>query len=177
MHHETKSKTLSYIASLPPPEIESFDFSLLTFEDIEDIILSIRSNAMECDSISCRMIVTIIDHILPAISHIIDFSLDSGIFPSVSRKAFIIPLPKNTNPFLPEHFRPISILTFLSKVVEVCFIGNSSSLLISRIFSVPYNRSSDPVTAQPSPFSNLLVTFGRVWRTPNHSAGFNELLQ
>lgn len=45
----------------------------MSSEDVKKIILSISKNAVGCDSISRRMIVTILDLILTAIAYIINF--------------------------------------------------------------------------------------------------------
>ncbi|CAK1598320.1 unnamed protein product [Parnassius mnemosyne] len=120
LEHQTKRLTIEHLMGLPRPDIDLFQFSPVAMDEIKKTILSIKSNAVGCDNISRRMIIFILDHILPVISHIINFSLDSGDFPSLWRKAYVIPLQKITNPTLPNHFRPISILPFLSKVLEAC---------------------------------------------------------
>ena len=61
-----------------------------------------------------------IDVIAPAITHIVNLSLSSGIFPKKFKYAFIKPLLKklildSTNL---KNYRPISNLSFLSKLVE-----------------------------------------------------------
>lgn len=45
----------------------------MSSEDVKKIILSISKNDVGCDSISRRMIVTILDLILTAIAYIINF--------------------------------------------------------------------------------------------------------
>lgn len=68
--------------------------------------------------------------------NLINYSLDSGSFPSLWRKAFIITLPKNINPSLPKHFRPITILSFLYKVIEACVYKQLSELVYrQKLFS------------------------------------------
>ncbi|CAK1588724.1 unnamed protein product [Parnassius mnemosyne] len=120
LDHQTKRLTIEHLMGLPRPDIDLFQFSPVAMDEIKKTILSIKSNAVGCDNISRRMILFILDHILPVISHIINFSLDSGDFPSLWRQAYVIPLQRITNPTLPNHFRPISILPFLSKVLEAC---------------------------------------------------------
>lgn len=75
MDHKTKSHTLDYLK--PQSNIYPFNFSLVALEEIKKIILSIKSNAVGCDYVSRRMITAILDHLLPVISHIINFSLES----------------------------------------------------------------------------------------------------
>ncbi|KAJ8728174.1 hypothetical protein PYW08_016559 [Mythimna loreyi] len=114
------SRTVDFISGLPGPAIEPFHFSPATLDEIKKIILSIKSKAVGHDDISRHMITLILDFLLPPITHIINFSLDSGQFPSLWRMAYVRPLPKIANPSLSNHFRPISILPFLSKVLEAC---------------------------------------------------------
>lgn len=71
------------------------------------------------------MIITILDHVLPAISHIINYSLGSGTFPLLWRKTLIILLPKKHTP----HF--LNTFDWSQRPV---FIHNSHSLYINKIF-------------------------------------------
>lgn len=112
--------TLRVLENLPRPNINSFKFSRVTPSEIKTTILSITSNAEGFDNISRRMITIILEDILPIVCHILNFSLESCQFPTLWRNAYVIPLPKIPNPSLPNHFRPISILPFLSKVLEAC---------------------------------------------------------
>lgn len=98
-------------------------------EDIKKIILFIHSDAVGCDDISLCMIATSLDCILLAINHLINCSLNFEIFLSLWRKADIIPLPKNKKRTLPEHFCPISILSFLSKVLKACVYKQLSQFI------------------------------------------------
>lgn len=113
-----KSNTLSLIASFPSPDIAPFTFTPVTDEEIRKIVMSIRSKAIGHDNVSRAMVTLILDCILPVITHIINSSLLTGVFPSCWRKAYVIPLPKIASPTSLNHFRPISILPFLSKVLE-----------------------------------------------------------
>lgn len=76
------------------------------------------SDAVGCDNVSRKMLVPILDVILPVLTHILNVSIDSGIFPNTWKDAYVIPLPKKSNPSTVTDFRPISILPFLSKVFE-----------------------------------------------------------
>lgn len=113
-----KQNTLLEIANIPRSDGVSFSFSSVSQDRISKILSSVRSKAVGSDDIGRIMIMHIISYILPAISHIINFSLSNGVFPDQWRNAQVIPLPKVPNPVLPQHFRPISILPFLSKIIE-----------------------------------------------------------
>ncbi|CAG9135534.1 unnamed protein product [Plutella xylostella] len=114
----TKNLTLNLIHNMPTPDIDSFIFAPASPEEIRKIILSIKSKAVGHDNIGRIMVTNLLDILLPAITHITNHSLDSGNFPDLWRKAYVIPLPKISNPSSLNHYRPISILPFLSKVLE-----------------------------------------------------------
>ncbi|KAG7304918.1 hypothetical protein JYU34_010320 [Plutella xylostella] len=114
----TKQFTLNQIDNIPTPDIDSFNFAPASAEEIRKIILSLKSKAVGHDNIGRIMVINLLDILLPAITHIINHSLTSGHFPDLWRKAYVIPLPKISNPSSLNHYRPISILPFLSKVLE-----------------------------------------------------------
>lgn len=126
---QIKSNTLSNIYSLPKPDIPLFTFSLVDVAEIQKHLRAITSKASGCDGISRRMVMFIANIILTPLTHIINFSLSSGFYPEEWRKAFILPLPKIHNPSLPTHYRPISILPFLSKIIESVVHRQLSSFL------------------------------------------------
>lgn len=95
-----------------------FEFALVSEDTVKKAVLSLKSKAIGSDEVGRVMISRILVYVLPALTHIVNHSLASGQFPDQWRKAHVIPLPKVSNPLLPNHFRPISILPFLSKVIE-----------------------------------------------------------
>lgn len=113
----TKAKTLSDLSSSVPSH-SPFTFMPVDEASVRKHILSISSQAVGHDNVCSKMIVPIVDVLLPVLTHLFNFSLVSGTFPSIWKKAHVIPLPKIANPTSPSHFRPISILPFLSKVLE-----------------------------------------------------------
>ncbi|KAJ0182642.1 hypothetical protein K1T71_002011 [Dendrolimus kikuchii] len=114
----SKDNTLAYLSSLPTPDYTPFVFTQFSDCDVEKSIVSITSKAIGSDSVSRNMIIPILDIILPIISHILNFSISSRTFPSSWKKALITPIPKKANPSSFSEYRPISILPFLSKVLE-----------------------------------------------------------
>lgn len=113
-----KTKTLREIESIASPDIEPFNFTPVSLDYVFKILESLKSKAIGSDNIGSVMIKYIKNRIIPALTHIINFSLQSAQYPDEWRKAYVLPLPKCPNPSLPNQFRPISILPFLSKVIE-----------------------------------------------------------
>ncbi len=59
-------------------------------------------------------------HFLPALTHIINTCLLTGIFPTAFKQARVTPLLKKPtlNTYLIENFRPVSLLPFIAKTLE-----------------------------------------------------------
>lgn len=124
---DVRNKTIHDITSKPMLPPDSFSFSPVTNLEVLNFFTSIKSRAVGCDGISRTMLSFMTDNIIPIVTHIINFSLFTGEFPALWRKAYIIPLPKISSPSLPNHYRPISILPFLSKILEAAALSQISS--------------------------------------------------
>ena len=113
-----KRQTIQEIVTQQPGLHPNFVFEPVFDALVRKIIVSISSRAVGCDGIGRDLLIPILDYILPIITHILNFSLSSGEFPTAWKQAFIVPIPKIQNPSEFSHYRPISILPFLSKVLE-----------------------------------------------------------
>ena len=124
-----KANTLKHLSSLPTPDYSQFVFSQFSTCDVKRSIVSITSNAVGSDCVSRKMILPILDEILPIICHILNYSISCGVFPSAWKDAQITPLPTKANPSSFSEYRPISILPFLSKILERLVHNQLSSFL------------------------------------------------
>ena len=107
------------LASEPPQQpqgfspLHRFEFSRV-FED--DVILcckSVTSNAIGFDQIHPKFIRLLLPKISRYITHIFNTIITTSLFPNCWKHAKVIPVPKSSS-----EYRPISILPFLSKVLE-----------------------------------------------------------
>ena len=114
----TKTSSINYLSSLPTPKHTAFNFTQFSDCDVKKSIISISSNAVGADSISRNMILPLLDFLTPLITNILNNSISNCSFPVEWKRAHIIPLPKKLNPISFADYRPISILPFLSKVLE-----------------------------------------------------------
>ena len=110
--------SVSSILSKPRPNCSSFHFQTVHEFEIKKVVLSIKSNACGIDNISIQMIKLILDHILPALTHLCNASLLSGIFPTGWKTSIIKPLAKVETPHSLSDLRPISMLPTISKILE-----------------------------------------------------------
>lgn len=118
MDNSTKIQTLHSLSLLPNPATAPFLFTSITTEEIRKHVLAIKSDSTGSDNISRRMILLTLNPVLPILCHIFNCSLSSSEFPDAWRHALVIPIPKISNPTSFSNYRPISILPFLSKVLE-----------------------------------------------------------
>ena len=106
---------------LPPNKNELHNFEPATEKEVLQIIKASSKASCSLDPIPTHFLV---DHLLPVllpvITDIVNASLSSGIFPELMKIALIKPLLKKItlNPELCKNFRPVSNLSFLSKIVE-----------------------------------------------------------
>nr|CAI5870126.1 unnamed protein product [Callosobruchus analis] len=116
-HHPDRDMLLFY-KNNKKRNIENFKFQPTSECIIYRLLLTIKSNATGCDKISLNMILLCCPYIIRLLLHIINFSLNSGKFPTPWKVSEIIPIPNVTNPTEFGHLRPISILPVLSKLLE-----------------------------------------------------------
>lgn len=95
-----------------------FLFSQISCEKLEKILYKIKSNAVGSDGFNIKMILYIIPHLSNHLTYIINKCLLDGTFPFTWKEANVIPVAKKNCPTLINHFRPISLLPVLSKVLE-----------------------------------------------------------
>ncbi len=77
------------------------------------------SKSTGLDDIPARLLRDAADIIAPTIRFIVNLSLENGIFPSDMKLAKIIPLFKKGNRCDPGNYRPISILSVASIILEI----------------------------------------------------------
>lgn len=116
--NDTKANTLNSLIQIPSPNINPFNLNPVTDSDVRRATLSISSTAVGSDGISRGMIVPLLNIITPVLTNILNHSLSSKSFPKAWKSALIIPLPKKSCPSNFSDYRPISLLPFLSKVLE-----------------------------------------------------------
>jgi len=56
--------------------------------------------------------------IAPSVTALMNLSLQTGTIPTEWKKSLIVPVPKTSSATTPNDYRPISLLSILSKVLE-----------------------------------------------------------
>ena len=102
----------------------SFSFDSVTTEHVAKLIRKLKSKSSSGhDGLSSIQLKYISDDIITVLTHIINQSLCTGIFPTSLKIAKISPIFKKGDPHLTDNYRPISLLPVMSKIFEkVVFI-------------------------------------------------------
>ena len=102
----------------------NFDFKPFFFEDeneksVEKIIDSIKKDvATGCDDIPAKIFKDFKTTLSPYITKLINLSYKCNTFPDILKKAIVTPIYKKEEKNDISNYRPISILTILSKIFE-----------------------------------------------------------
>jgi hypothetical protein len=70
------------------------------------------------DGISNHILKLSVPYIVESLTYIFNLSIDQNIFPAPFKKAKVVPLPKNKDTLDVNNYRPISLLSVLSKILE-----------------------------------------------------------
>uniref|UniRef100_A0A3B1K8J8 Reverse transcriptase domain-containing protein n=1 Tax=Astyanax mexicanus TaxID=7994 RepID=A0A3B1K8J8_ASTMX len=129
---QCSSPTASSTARCPSTEGVAFS-SFTPLTENETLALLTRSRPTTCplDPIPSNLLQTIAPAIIPAITHTINASLTSGVFPTAFKQAHVTPLLKkpSLNPAQVDNYRPVSLLPFLSKTLERAVLNQVSGFL------------------------------------------------
>lgn len=99
-------------------------------DEVVSVIRSLRSSGSSGkDEISSKVLKSCAHLLSSPLAHIINASFECGKFPSLLKTAIIKPLPKKSNAETPDQFRPISVLSTFSKVIEKVFLNRLSSFI------------------------------------------------
>ena len=99
----------------------SFKLSCVHPDDVLKILSNLKkSSSCGTDEIASCVLKLIKNEITPVLTHIINLSIAQQTFPSLWKKAKVIPLHKKEEVLYPKNYRPVSLLSVLSKVMERC---------------------------------------------------------
>ncbi len=110
-----------------------FSFCPLTEAEVSKLLLSSHPTTCPLDPIPSHLLQAISPALLPALTHIINTSFITGIFPTAFKQARVTPLLKKPtlNTSLLENYRPVSFLPFIAKTLERV-VFNQVSLFLSQ---------------------------------------------
>jgi len=100
-------------------DLQELDLGTTSQVHICDIIKSLKpKNSCDIDGISTKLLQKLATEISWPLAHIFNLSLTTGIFPSRLKSSRTVPIFKAGRSDLCDNYRPISLLSTLSKVLE-----------------------------------------------------------
>ena len=99
-----------------------FSFKHTTSEVTENILKTLDTKkATGSDGIPAKLLKPIAPSLSHHLTQIFNQSVDTGTFPDDAKQADVVPLFKKGDNLIPKNYRPVSILSPLSKVLEKTF--------------------------------------------------------
>lgn len=96
----------------------SFEFQYASVELVRTLILKQKPHTVGYEGISGKMLQHSLPNIAEPLTHIINFSFESGTFPLIWKQVLVKPIPKNNKIKNISELRPISLLSVPSKIAE-----------------------------------------------------------
>ena len=116
------SKTSVCFEDYITPTDSSFTLNETHCGIVHRLVSSLRvAKATGLDDISARLLKEACPEIVPSLTHIINLSIRCGYFPDEWKIPKVLPSYKEDIKSDPDNFRPISILPFVSKIIEKVF--------------------------------------------------------
>ena len=95
----------------------------MTEEEVHKVIVSLKTKSCELDTMPTDILKKMMPVVLPLITKIINLSLTQGDFCRSWKTAVVQPLLKKLGlQLIHSNYRPVSNLTFISKVIERCML-------------------------------------------------------
>lgn len=88
-------------------------------EEVTRVIMSLKTDsAPGYDGVTTKFLKLCSNLIAPIISHLANLCFAQGVFPSALKKSLVTPVFKSGTKTDPNSYRPISVLTAISKIIE-----------------------------------------------------------
>jgi hypothetical protein len=98
--------------------VDNISDLILTTQQVCSSIKCLRNNISGPDQISSKIITICADEVAPSLTNLFNLSLSSGEVPNEWKLANVIPVHKSGAKHLCSNYRPISVTSIFSKVLE-----------------------------------------------------------
>ena len=129
-NHNNSSMNSQTLNPQPDNNIEqSLFLTPVTLTECIQVINNLKNTNNHIDCIPITLLKEIKHLIAQPIRYLINLSFENGTFPRLLKEACITPIFKDGDPTDVTNYRPISVLSYLSKIVERCAATRVTSFL------------------------------------------------
>ena len=125
-----KSNVKSYLGKC---QIQSIFLNPVSENEIVNIINQLPVTSAGYDNIPSKLLKLTIEHIKKPLCKIFNASLSIGYFPDLLKIARVVPIFKSGNSIIIWNYRPISIIPYISKIIEKIMYNRLSNYLTKYI--------------------------------------------
>ena len=123
-----------------------FKFRNVSISEVERRLRTLKSTkSTGCDNLPPRLLKDSASNIASPLTHIINLSMQTGLFPSEWKSAKITPIHKSGSRSNFDNYRPISVLPAISKVMDFL---NENKLLSKNQFGFRPKMSTELATVK-----------------------------
>ena len=143
------------------------NFTLVTTEELSKIISCMNKTTCASDPFPTRLLISYLPIIIDVILYIVNLCITTNVFPLPCKSSIVTPLIKKPglDAEILKNYRPVSNLSFLSKVIEKVI----ASRIISHIennaiidkFQSAYKCGHSTETALLRVYSDIVTTIGK----------------
>ena len=170
------------------------EFDHVTAVDIQKYIMKTPAKSCLLDPIPTWFIKQNVRMFVPVITQIVNCSLNSGTFPDSLKHAIITPVIKkqSLDPNELKNYRPVSNITYLSKIIEKHAVNNIARYLTDNNLREPLQSTYRPAHSTESALLKVkndimdlvsrregmffaLLDLSTAFETVNHRIMFNRL--
>ena len=124
--HQKNIDPLEYIKATTQ---KLMSFSQVSDHDVEQIILQLKDVGAGVDGINSKIFKCSYKPILSKLTYFFNLCLSTGTFPNPLKVAAVKPIFKSGDSSLVSNYRPISVLPFISKILEKNNILSATCIL------------------------------------------------
>ena len=98
--------------------------------DVLEVVRKFKNKkSVDCNNIDMSLVKVVMDCVLKPFTYICNKSLSTGIFPDKMKMAKVIPIYKNGDKHMVSNYRPVSLLSQFSKILEKLFVNRLDNFI------------------------------------------------